>query len=260
MKKLLLLSSVLLTTSALAHTGIGSIITEEVTPINFQEVGHAEEFKNRGKPNVNVPDPTPVPNPQTPTPTPTDVPTPTIGDRVEVAGRVISTARDLVALGEAIYTLVQKGKPSNVTEYAPISVVPRDPISKEYMDPFELEGFSVPVEKNYVTKIKDLAGKDIVVFNYRVIYSYGGSYLGTGKYLTNIILVPSSVKTSWGWDFNAKMQLSGIMNHGSKDDPVAGAMITVKYQMNSWRAAYERNDTIHITGRGELKNFSTGTR
>ena len=254
MKKLLLISSLLLTTSVFADSVIGSVVTEEVTPINFQDFGDSQNFKSRGKPvGKQKQDPTPEEEP-------VPMPTPSVSDGFENAGKVIATARDMVALGEAIYQIVSKGKPTNVTEYAPISVVPRDPISKEYLDPFELEGFSIPVERSYVTRIKDLSGDDLVVFNYRVIYSYGGYYDGRGKYLTNVILVPSSVTTSFGWDFNARMQLSGIMNHGSKENPVAGLMITVKYQMNNWRKAYERNDTIHITGKGELKNFSSGTR
>jgi hypothetical protein len=183
-------------------------------------------------------------------------PRPTIGDRAETAGKVISAARDMVALGEAIYELVKKGKPSNVTEYAPISVVPRDPMTKEIADVFDLEGFSMPVERNFVSKIKNGTGKEVVVFNYKVMYSYGGSYNGSGKYLTNVIIVPSSVRTSFGWEFNASMKLSGMMNHGSRANPIAGVMVTMKYQMNGWSTSFERNDTIHITGNGQLKNHN----
>jgi hypothetical protein len=177
----------------------------------------------------------------------------TPGTKFETAGQVISVARDMVALGEAIYELVKKGKPTNITEYAPISVTPKDPMSKEIVDIFDLEGFSFPVEKAYVAKIKS-NGKEAVNFTYKVMYSYGGSYNGAGKYLTGVIIVPQSVKTTFGWDFNATMKLSGMMNHGTKADPIAGVMLTIKYQMNSWSTAYERNDTIHITGAGEMKN------
>lgn len=178
----------------------------------------------------------------------------TPGSKLETAGQVISVARDIVALGEAIYELVKKGKPSNVTEYAPISVVPKDPMTKEIVDIFDLEGFSFPVEKAYVAKIKNGVGKEVVKFTYKVMYSYGGSYNGAGKYLSGVIIVPQSVVTQFGWEFNASMKLSGMMNHGTKADPVAGIMLTIKYQMNGWSTAYERNDTIHITGAGQMKN------
>lgn len=253
MKKLLLLTSLVLSTAVMATSTASSqpnitIETIEVTQEQLIEMGMAAPSSNKGLDNGGFagggePDPGPGPGPGYGAG----------GDRIEQAGRIITVARDMVALGEAIYELVRKGKPSNVTEYAPISVVPRDPMTKEYVDPFDLEGFSMPVEKNFVANIKS-GGREVVKFAYKVMYSYGGSFNGAGKYLTSVIVVPSSVVTKWGWEFNASMKLSGIMNHGSRVDPVAGVMVTMKYQMNGWGTAYERNDTIHITGAGQLKN------
>lgn len=244
MKNLLLVTSLVLSTSVFANVPksqqIKSFTVEEISPRDIYERGIGIS-KGRGKSVDLDEDTTPV--------------KPSVGDRVESAGKVISTAKDIVALGEAIYDLVQKGKPKNVTEYAPISVVPKDPTTKEYVDPFELEGFSMPVEKSYVAKVVNGVGKEVVNFTYKLMYSYGGSYNGAGKYLTSVIIVPGAVKTTYGWDFNAKMLLSGIMNHGTKADPVVGVMITVKYQMNSWKTSFERNDTIHITGKGETKTY-----
>lgn len=253
MKKLLLVSTLLVSTSLLAAPAIpleqqiSSVETYEVSGDELILMGLGDEHKSRGG----------IPGGITggdTDPEPTD--RPTIGDRADNAGRVISAARDMVALGEAIYELVKKGKPSNMTEYAPISVIPRDPMTKEIADIFDMEGFSMPVERNFVTKIKNGTGKEVVIFNYKVVYSYGGSYNGAGRYLTNVIIVPSSIRTSFGWEFNASMKLSGMMNHGSRANPVAGVMVTVKYQMNGWRTAFERNDTIHITGAGQLKNLN----
>jgi len=250
MKKVLLISSLVLATSAFAvpniplEQQISSFTVEEVTPLKIS-------FKNR----ASFGDTAGSEGGQTPS-TPTEPQKPTFEQKAERAGKVIQLARDMVALGEAVYELVKKGRPTNVTEYAPISVVPRDPVSKEYVDPFELEGFSMPVEKNFVAKVKNGHGKEVVSFSYKVMYSYGGSLNGTGKYLTNVIIVPGEIRTTYGWDFNASMKLSGIMNHGTKADPIAGIMVTMKYQMNSWSAAFERNDTIHITGAGEVKNHN----
>ena len=234
MKLQVLLTVLLVSSSVLAKSNIpleqqiGSITTIEITDKFIENDG------------------------STPTP---PVPGKKPMDYVEDTRKVISVAKDMIALGEAIYELVKKGKPTNTTEYAPISVVPKNPTTKEYIDPFELENFSMPEEKSFVTSIKNGVGKEVVSFTYTVIYSHGGSYEGKGKYLTNVIIVPKSVRTTFGWDFNASMKLSGIMNHGSKESPVAGVMVTVKYQMNSWSASFERNDTIHLTGRGELKTF-----
>lgn len=181
--------------------------------------------------------------------------TPVQPTTLERTGKVIQTARDIVALGEAIYELVKKGKPTNVTEYAPISVVPKDPATKEHVDPFELEGFSIPVQKSFTAKIKNGFGKEVVSFTYSVIYSYGGSFNGAGKYLTGVSIIPGAIRTTHGWEFNASMKLSGIMNHGTRLDPVAGVLVTIKYQMNSMKTAFERNDTIHLSGLGQLTSY-----
>jgi hypothetical protein len=175
--------------------------------------------------------------------------------RFDQVGQVIATAKDIVALGEAIYTLVQKGKPSNTTEFAPVSIVPKDPISKEIVDPFDMEYCSFPVEKKYRSQMKT-GGSVVVDFEYMVVYSYGCSYNGAGKYIQSAMVQPVRVKATYGWDFNATMKLSGIMNHGTKAEPNVGAMLTIKYSMNSWRTAFEKNDTIHITGDGQLKTYS----
>ena len=187
-----------------------------------------------------------------------EIPTQTTkpGVSMDDVGKVIAAAKDIVALGEDIYKLVQKGKPSNTTDFSPIAIVPRDPISKEAVNPFDMENCSLPSEKKFVTSIKSSTGGEAVRFEYMVVFSYGCSFNGAGKFIQSAIVQPVSVKTSYGWDFNASMKLNSIMNYGSKDQPVVGAMITIKYSMNSWNTAFERNDTIHITGKGDLKNLS----
>lgn len=170
-------------------------------------------------------------------------------------GEIIAVAKDIVALGEQIYNLVQKGKPSVTTSYAPISIVPKDPATREIVDPFDMEDCSIPLEKKFSTTVKR-GSAELVRFDYMVIYTYGCSYNGKGKYIQSALIQPLNVKVAYGWDVTATMKLNGIMNHGKKGDPIVGAMLSLKYTMNSWNTAYERNDTIHITGAGEVKNYA----
>lgn len=251
MKKMLLVSTLVLSTSLFANPNIP--LDQKISSFTVEEVSNEDIFKMGlglyQTKNLNVTAGTgagedPIPS------------KPTIGERAETAGKIIGAVKEMVALGEAVYELVQKGKPKNTTEYAPISVVPKDPTTKEHIDPFDLEGFSMPIEKNFSANVVNGVGKKVVTFNYKVIYSYGGSYNGTGKYITNVLIIPSSVQTSFGWEFNASMKYLGMLNHGTKADPVAGVMLSMKYQMNSWSTAFERNDTIHITGKGELKHLA----
>ena len=267
MKKILSLTALLITSSAFAEfesekakaileSSIGSITIEEV----FND-GSAPFIPTLPSPTIpsvgNGPGGSMIPPtvPSTPgLPGANNGTAPRQGG-IDRTRQVISTAKDFVALGEAIYELVKKGKPSNTTKYEAISVVPKDPMTGQYVDPFDMEGFSIPVERNFTAKIKNGAGAEVVRFDYTLIFSYGGSYNGTGFYLTNVMIVPKYVKTTHGWDFNATMSLSGIMNHGSRANPVAGALVAIKYQMNNWRASFERNDTLHVTGKGQIKSY-----
>lgn len=179
---------------------------------------------------------------------------PTPETPTERVGKIIQAAKDVVALGQDTYNLVQKGKPSNTTEYAPISIVPKDPLTKEVVSAFDMEDCSMPVKKTFITTMST-AGMEVVRFEYMVIFTHSCSYEGAGKYIQTAMVQPVSVKTKYGWDLNASMKLSGIMNHGKKGNPVVGALLTMKYSMNSWRTAFERNDTIHIKGNGEIKVY-----
>ena len=194
----------------------------------------------------------PEPEP-TPEPTPSEQP-----DRLEKTGRIISTARDMVALGEAVYELWNKNRPKVTTKYAPISVVPSKLMAdgtRDIINPFDLEGFSLPVQKSFRTAVKNNLGKEIVVIEYKVMYSYGGSLDGAGKYLTSVIIIPGRIVAKTGWTVDAEMKVAGVMNHGSRANPVAGVLLTMKYQMNSLSSSTERNDTIHITGDGQFRQY-----
>lgn len=169
-------------------------------------------------------------------------------------GQVVSAARDVVALGETIYELVTKGKPTNQTEYAPVSVVPRG-IDKAPVDPFELEGFSMPVQRKFKATIRTTT-REVVKFEYMVIYSYGGRFNGTGRYIAGAQIIPVSIKTSMGWNFSATMKVGGIMNHGSVVSPVAGLMLTLNFKANGWAKSVEQNETVHITGLGQVKAYN----
>ncbi len=168
-------------------------------------------------------------------------------------GRVVSIARDVVALGEDIYRLVIKGKPTNTTSYAPLSIVPK--VNGVAADPFDLENFRVPVKYTYEMNYYNLYNMNVVKFRYSVIYSYGGTFNGTGAYITGAQIVPESVKTLFGFDFSATMKLGGIQNNGTKANPIAGATLLLEHNVSSVMNAVTKVDTFFITGRGGFKAY-----
>lgn len=179
-----------------------------------------------------------------------EIPSP---DPIETAGKVIGVAKDMVALGEDFYTLVIKGKPTNTTTYAPISVVPKD--GAQIVDVLEMEGWSVPVQKTFEAQFFNAYNVAVVTFRYSVMYSYNGSYQGKGAYLTSVQIIPDYVRTLFGFDFTATMKLGGVQNQGKNGERVAGATLLVEYTVSSVMNKINRTDKYFVTGKGELKKY-----
>ena len=168
-------------------------------------------------------------------------------------GKVIALAKDLVALGEDVYKLVIKGKPTNTTTYAPISVIPR--VGGQPVDLLDTEYWSFPVKKTYEIKYTNFYGVVVAAFRYSVLYSYNGSYNNKGLYLTGVQIVPESVRTLFGFDFTATMKLGGIQNQGTKLNPVAAATLLIEHTLSSVAVSSSKVDTFFVTGRGEFKKL-----
>jgi len=169
-------------------------------------------------------------------------------DPVENAGKVIKVSRDLVALGEDVYRLVIKGKPLMTTKYEPISVIPK--VNGTPVDIFETENWKVPKRKSYRAVYKNLYGITVVSFTYSILFSYGGTYEGKGKFLTAAQVIPESVMTIFGYDFSSTMKLGGIQNLGTRKDPVAGATILLEHHVSTVLKAGSQVTTFFISGDG----------
>jgi hypothetical protein len=174
-------------------------------------------------------------------------------DPLERAGKVISTAKDLVALGEDIYKLISKGKPTIVTKYAPISVIPKE--NNEPVDVMTLEYWQMPEKRSFEVAYKNFYNFTVVKFRYSVIFAHGGSYNGKGAYLTAVQIIPESVSTAFGYDFTATMKLAGIQNMASREAPVAGATLLLEYTVNTLLKAQTDVDTVFVNGNGDFKKY-----
>jgi len=168
----------------------------------------------------------------------------------------IALTREMIALGEDYYKLLEKNQPQSKVEYEPISVLPREAVNPE--DGFyELENWARPASKRFSLKLskngKSSWGKKEaadVVFN--VTYSYGGSFNGKGKYLTGVEIVPEEIEVAAGHSLDVGFKLTSIQNYGSKEDPVASATIEVHYKLTSRTKIQEGIKIFYVTGAGEF--------
>lgn len=174
-------------------------------------------------------------------------------DPLDKAGKVIKYARDIVALGEDFYRLVIKGKPSVATKYAPISVVPK--IDGQPADPLETENWQIPRKVTYDITFKNPYGITVIKFRYSVIWSWGGSYNGTGRYITGAQVIPESAFALYGYDFTATMKLGGIQNNATRNNPLAGATLMIEYTYKTIVKAANYTDSFFVLGDGTYKKL-----
>lgn len=166
-------------------------------------------------------------------------------------GEILTISQDIVALGEQVYTLIARGKPSVMSEFAAINVLPRDPGTNTPIDAFDLEGVLEPVMKKFKVDMKNKKGKVVMTFNFVVVFEPGGSYNGKGSYILNAMVIPTASVT-YGKDFGVKMKLQGIANRGTKANPIAAATLTLTYTLGSLINAIEDVTLVHINGLGKI--------
>lgn len=169
-------------------------------------------------------------------------------------GDIISIGTQIVALGEGIYNLVQRGKPSiKIGEFDPINVVPRLPGTNTYVHPMDVYGtVEEPMVKRYRADVKNMLNQSVVTYEFILQFEYGGKYDEKGAYIQNAFIIPSQVRVAYGWDFNAQMKVIGISNSGSKDDPVATATLSIKHSFGSVLSATSNDFNVKITGKGKV--------
>lgn len=175
-----------------------------------------------------------------------------IPDPIENAGRVISVSRDLVALGEDLYNIINHGKPNITTKYEPVSVIPKE--NGQPVELMELEGWQLPTKRTFALSYKNKFRVKVVEFKFHVMWSYGGSYNGKGAYITGAQIIPAA-NVKWGFDFTATMKLGGIQNGGKRDNPLAVATLILEYTISNVLNARSQSHIFVIDGKGNFKRL-----
>ncbi len=239
--------------------------TTEELPVDYvadQEVIQGEcDLLPPGVPCVDPTDPTkPMPIPDDPNlppgsggPLPGPYPMPLPGPASKIMAYV-QVADAIVGLAERIYTLVEKGRPKVNVKVEPVSVLPLAS-DKTFYAAQSLSGWSMPEARKYKMTYTNGFNMNVVVFTYMVIFSHGGNLEGMGNYITSARIVPTDISVSYGFSLNASFKLQGVQNHGSKESPIAGAIVELNYSVSSMMKHMESNDNFHITGLGEVKKY-----
>ena len=170
-------------------------------------------------------------------------------------GEIIMIVDKLIALGKKIWPIVEAGKPVIQVDMASaISVLPKN-LEGELVEFYDMYSWSMPRAKTYKVNFKNGFGSSVISFDYTVNFQWGGQYEDKGAYITGLNVQASNVSVSWGFEFNASSELVSIVNHGSKDSPIAGAGVRVSYKAKSILREIQTSESFHVTGDGKIQKL-----
>lgn len=131
---------------------------------------------------------------------------------------------ELINYGKQIWKIVEANKPVvNVTENT-ANALPRG--VQCWTD---LEQWNAPKYKTYEVTYENLFGMKVVDFTFQLFFSYGGKVDGKGSYLANVTVAPMQLDVLWGFQMDAVVEVGQVLNTGTKDDPVAGMEMGMKW-------------------------------
>jgi len=156
----------------------------------------------------------------------------------------------IINIGKKIWAIVDAGRPVANIQLDVANALPRGVSCWS-----DLSGWQVPQSKVYNVQYENAFGMVVVDYSYRVTYTAGGSVDGVGKYLTNATFQPANVEVAWGFDFAANAQVPSVFNMATKQNPVAGMQMNMKWAVKSPLNHAESTETFFVSGKNELKHM-----
>lgn len=171
-----------------------------------------------------------------------------------VSGVIMATQK-LIALGKEVYKIVEAGKPNVEMVSEPIHILPKADKDGNAVTAIDLEGWKQPYARKYRVNTKNYLGMQPASFEFIMIFSYGGSLEGNGQYITGAQIKPTGVNVKWGYSLDASFKVQSIMNAGSKQNPVAAAVLEIDYKISTILQEYSASKLFYINGTGAVQAY-----
>ena len=156
----------------------------------------------------------------------------------------------IINIGQRIWTVVESNRPVSNFRSNSASAMPRG--VNCWLD---MHSWKMPESRTYEIAYKNLYGMKVVKFKYRIVYTYGGKYNDQGAYLAKVAVYPGQIDVSWGFTFNAEVQIPSVMNMGTTQSPVAGMQMHVKWSVDTVLQHKEQTESYFINGNGEFRQL-----
>lgn len=115
-----------------------------------------------------------------------------------------------------------------------------------------LAGWQVPVTRVFRVWMKNAYGMTMVDIRLKASAMYGGNYQDRGRYLANVIIVPTQVVVHWGVTLDIWSEVREPVNVGSMAQPVAGLGFDLRYRAKTMMSEINGAQDYFITGNGDM--------
>jgi len=166
-------------------------------------------------------------------------------------GAVLAVTRDLVGLGQEVYKIVKLSEPQINTDFSPISVLPK--LGNGQAPNFEdLELWRGQMLRDYQFTIVNMLNMEVVTFNYKVHFYYGGSYNSKGAYIKGFMILPELIHVMPGYDLDSTFKMVDMVNKGTSQDPLPAMTVNLKFSVDGPLDVKEFSHSFQATGNGKL--------
>lgn len=140
----------------------------------------------------------------------------------------IQRAQEIFNFGKEIWDFIKsnRGVVNTRNDYA--NALPRGVESA-----MELAGFSNLQSHRYRVVVKNAFGMKMAEVEFTVVHQYGGRHNGTGRYLSSVSVVPSSIWVFWAIGVEGSVRVGGISNVGTQENPIAAMTVELSLKFSS---------------------------
>lgn len=155
----------------------------------------------------------------------------------------------IILIGEKVIELIKRGAPVVNIKRDVVYAIPKG------LEWQQLTGWQLPVTKVYQVQIVNGLNMNVVDARVKVSSMYGGSYMGKGQYLANVVVVPTSVKVLWGFSLDLWTENREPINMGQVEAPIAGLGFDIRYKVTSWATEINGTQDYFVLGSGDIKQI-----
>lgn len=154
----------------------------------------------------------------------------------------------LIRIGKELIEIIKANQPVVNIKRDAVHVVPASIQNWQ-----ELTGWQMPVVRVFRVQMKNAFGNVMVDVRLKASAMWGGNYRNRGRYLANVVVVPTQIVAQWGVTLDIWSENREPVNVGTMEQPVAGLGFDLRYRAKTWVSEVNGTQDYFITGNGEMR-------